>query len=920
MRYLFLLFFFSGYSQTFTYTGNVSESGLPLPGATICIKNTSNCTSSDFDGNYSIDVKMGDELVISYVGMKDTYLKVDTKNLKLAKGEVVMPIFNNAFLSKIIMDNDTLKVSTSTGTNRGINQSSYFHNSVVAIKKDRANEYSFVTSQQYHKLYIELYNEFIVGQPIRQNRFQNQFAQGRSLDGMATYQSPETNEIFSWGPLVNTLQLSDNSTPYYPNGDIVELSGNGNPLTIYNPNRFFRNSIDYKTSFSAKLVMPNDDYLKFNLIYRNSSNSIETSKNDEITASLSFFKMIKGHKLNTSLNYNHFDNNLSNSNFIYNKVIFANAVTPIHFDNKIATLLPNGLPRNFSAFENNPYYLLNYNQDMNSSNLVAFTFTDEYLKNDIANNITVVSQFSDIENTFGNIPNSAEIDSPSFSSRNEKYTLFSITNDFKYNFNYENSIGAKLNFKHQNRNLKRFFREGFTDLISFPNFPSSEFQIERSQERTELNLNLNGDFKVEDIFDYDRLLFKLSSDLLYSSTLKNKIITNFNVGFDWRDFVFRRISLLSNWSYRQYEPDLQNNNLSFNSLSYRLDQFKQIRNTNELFSPDKTLNTTNESNFTVGLRYQSPVIFDLELYQKNVSNLYTPFLLDGFFTWIPAVDYYQKGLELTMSYDFNKYNYYQNFSYSTSLNFSTYKNKVTAISQNTNRISIAGFSDINKNYMLNQPLGVIVGNAFERDSNNNLVIDEQGFPIVSDEPRILGDPNPDFMIGLTNTFKYKKIKLDIAFDWSQGGELWNGTRQTLNYYGVSKETENLRNTTGYLFNGVTQSGSPNTQTVSFYDTNLSIEQNRWVRYGVGGVAEDAIEDASFFRLNNISLSYTNDVSYYSDKLNFTISFFVNNVFILSKNKTSFSGNSLFNSAETSGLDYFNSPMLRTYGFSVAIKI
>ncbi|PKP14897.1 MAG: hypothetical protein CVU07_12525, partial [Bacteroidetes bacterium HGW-Bacteroidetes-23] len=459
------------------------------------------------------------------------------------------------------------------------------------------------------------------------------------------------------------------------------------------------------------------------------------------------------------------------------------------------------LPRNFSTLENNPYYLLNYNQDKNSSSLVGFTFTDEYSKNKIDNTITVVSQFSDIKNTFGNIPNSAQIDEPSFSLRNEKYNLFSITNDFKYDYNYENSFGAKLTFKHQNRSLKRSFFDGFTDLISFPDFPTNEFTIERSQKRTELNLNLNGDFRIDDILGNDNIYIKLSSDLLYSSTLKNKLITNFNVGFDWRNFVLDRISLFSNWSYRQYEPDLQNNNLSFNSLSYRLDQFKQMRNTNELFSPDKTLLTTNESNFTIGLRYQSPLSIDLEIYQKNVLNLYTPFLVDGSFSWLPAVDYYQNGLELTLSYDFNKYNYNRNFSYSTSLNFSKYKNKVTAIAQNANRIPIAGFSDINKNYMINQPLGVIVGSGFERDSNNNIVIDDQGFPIVSDEPIVLGDPNPDFIIGQTNTFNYKKFKLDIAFDWSQGGELWNGTNQTLNYYGVSKETENLRNTTGYIFNG-----------------------------------------------------------------------------------------------------------------------
>jgi hypothetical protein len=187
------------------------------------------------------------------------------------------------------------------------------------------------------------------------------------------------------------------------------------------------------------------------------------------------------------------------------------------------------------------------------------------------------------------------------------------------------------------------------------------------------------------------------------------------------------------------------------------------------------------------------------------------------------------------------------------------------------------------------------------------------------QPKILGDPNPDFVVGFFNTFKYKNFALNLSFDWSQGGQMWNGTQQTLNYYGKSEVTEKQRNVTNYVFEGVKQDGSINTKAVSFYDSNLPVEQNRWTRYGIDGVAEDAIEDATYFRLNSISLSYSNNSYYSPKKLNYTLSFFVNNVFILSKSKSAFSSNSMFNSLDSSGLDYFNSPMMRSFGSSLTIK-
>ena len=52
-----------------TISGTVLDnSGLPLPGVNIIVENSSNGTQSDFDGNYRINVSVGEVLVYSYVG------------------------------------------------------------------------------------------------------------------------------------------------------------------------------------------------------------------------------------------------------------------------------------------------------------------------------------------------------------------------------------------------------------------------------------------------------------------------------------------------------------------------------------------------------------------------------------------------------------------------------------------------------------------------------------------------------------------------------------------------------------------------------------------------------------------------------------------------------------------------------------
>ncbi len=57
------------FAQEKTISGTVTDNvGLPLPGVSIIVKNTSSGTLSDFDGNYSLQINVGQTIVYSYIG------------------------------------------------------------------------------------------------------------------------------------------------------------------------------------------------------------------------------------------------------------------------------------------------------------------------------------------------------------------------------------------------------------------------------------------------------------------------------------------------------------------------------------------------------------------------------------------------------------------------------------------------------------------------------------------------------------------------------------------------------------------------------------------------------------------------------------------------------------------------------------
>ncbi|KFF05507.1 SusC/RagA family TonB-linked outer membrane protein [Flavobacterium reichenbachii] len=80
---MFLLFIQTAFAQGITVTGIVTDkTGMPVPGANIVLKGTKESTQTNFDGEFTINAREGQTLVISYLGMKSVEVSA-SKSVKV---------------------------------------------------------------------------------------------------------------------------------------------------------------------------------------------------------------------------------------------------------------------------------------------------------------------------------------------------------------------------------------------------------------------------------------------------------------------------------------------------------------------------------------------------------------------------------------------------------------------------------------------------------------------------------------------------------------------------------------------------------------------------------------------------------------------------------------------------------------------
>ena len=265
----------------------------------------------------------------------------------------------------------------------------------------------------------------------------------------------------------------------------------------------------------------------------------------------------------------------------------------------------------------------------------------------------------------------------------------------------------------------------------------------------------------------------------------------------------------------------------------------------------------------------------------------------------------------------------ENFTWNTIFNFATNKSVIKDLPQENGRLTLAYsriYDSANQTVWFQVEeggsVGDLYGTGYKKNAEGQFLIDDNGSYIADNTLQKLGNYNPDFTLGWSNSFQYKNWNASFLFDWRQGGEIVSRTSALGNVGGQLAETS-FRPDAGIVAQGVNvHTGQPNTIAVSaesyyrqFYDRNHE---------------ENNVYDASFLKLRQFLIGYTLNLNEgflgLQDVSTMNFSFIGNNLFVITENphfdpeQLAVQGNGF-----VSGVEDMSYATSRSLGFKVAFN-
>ncbi|MET3112459.1 TonB-linked SusC/RagA family outer membrane protein [Pedobacter sp. CG_S7] len=256
--------------------------------------------------------------------------------------------------------------------------------------------------------------------------------------------------------------------------------------------------------------------------------------------------------------------------------------------------------------------------------------------------------------------------------------------------------------------------------------------------------------------------------------------------------------------------------------------------------------TTTQTNIGLDLTmFNSRLVFTADAYLKKTNDLliYQPLPASvGFNQIVSNVGAMEnKGIEFVLS---TKNVTGDKFTWSTDLNFSINKNKVTDLGDKVNNINFAGIyeRDAAIRVVTGRPLGSFFGYVSEgvNPATGDIVYSDLNGDnkITTDDRTFIGNAQPDFTYGLNNTFGYGNFGLSFLFQGVQGNQMFNASRMELEGMNDSK------NQLATVLDRWTTPGQVTSMPRASRDnTSNTLTSSRF------------IEDGSYLRLKTATISY-----------------------------------------------------------------
>ncbi len=338
----------------------------------------------------------------------------------------------------------------------------------------------------------------------------------------------------------------------------------------------------------------------------------------------------------------------------------------------------------------------------------------------------------------------------------------------------------------------------------------------------------------------------------------------------------------------------------------------------QLANPDLKWESTRATD--VGLEaniFGSRINIELDVYQRLTSDL----LLDrevpgtsGFATKFENIGkLYNKGLEITI----NTVNISsKNFKWTSNLNFSSNKNKVTDLGGQV-------LGKYQSKAIEGQPLGVFFAREFAgADPQNGDALYYKNTPKAGGgmdrtttndynaaTDVVIGNPNPKFIYGFSNTITYKGIDLDVLLQGVSGNQIYNGGGQ---YMSSSGSNGYDNQTTDQLSYWKKPGDITNVPEPRLFYPNGTDPSSRYVSNG------------SYLRVKSVSLGYSLPASLIKKAKLDRVRIYVRaqNLFTITKYKgwDPEVSEDDYTDNINQGVDFYSAPQIKTivFGFNIGL--
>ena len=510
----------------------------------------------------------------------------------------------------------------------------------------------------------------------------------------------------------------------------------------------------------------------------------------------------------------------------------------------------------------NPYWMLNHDFDSERRNRF-FGFTKiNYQFNDWLNafvrvgaDVTNINQVN-IEKPGHHFYSSGrmEVANNSFGELNSEF-LVTAKRDLNDKLNLVISAGGNLSKRTAEgyRNLgdsfkipTKFFLANLSNLLTPQETPLTIKKVNSVYGTANFSYD---DFLYLDVTsrnDWSSTLGEDNRSYLYNSASLSALLQKY---VDPSQTVFNLLKVRAGWAEVGNDTDPYQLQQTFDVPGQGYLGLTTLSSPSVRLNPDLKPETVTSTEFGIeAVMFNNRLNFDLSIYNLNTTDLI-------FDVPVPAATGFQffrdnvgevsnKGVEIVIG---GRPVQTSNIIWDTSLFFSKNENKLVSLIDDVESFTylVTNSGNMSLRAQVGGGIGDIYGTVWDTDDNGNKLVRANGTPIASSPDKFLGNAQPDWLGGWSNTISYKDFSLRFLIDARIGGQFFNETSSFLDSQGVSERSLQYRDA-GVVLDAI------NTDSSSANSTSIT-GQEYWGAYS--GIAENYIYDQTNVRLRELTIGY-----------------------------------------------------------------